>query len=477
MDEMSDTILVKGGRIVTAVEDFLGDILVEDGIVSAVGADLSTLAAGAEVCDAAGLTVLPGGIDVHTHLDYDLGFAHTSDTFETGGRAAAFGGTTTIIDYAHQHHDESPLEAFEDWRRRAECATVDVGAHMILTDISEKVIGDVRQLMRNDGVTSLKVFTAYPAMMLDDGNVLETMRVAAAEGGIVCVHAENGPAIEVLVQEALAAGHTAPRYHALTRPPVTEGEATHRVIRLAEIAGTAVYIVHVSAAEAVAAVIEARDRGRPVFAETCPHYLFLTDALLDAPDFSEAAKAIMTPPLRGEADRAALWNGLGSRDIQVVATDHCPFCASRETMGERYSKEREPQSFRTIPGGVPGLETRMPLLFDAAVGRNRLSLNRLVELTATAPAKIFGLFPKKGTIAPGSDADLVLVDPAAKSTIRAADQHGRGDYTLFEGFELTGAVRKVYLRGRLIVDGDRWLGRAGQGEYLARSASGSPEAL
>lgn len=475
---MSGCTLVRGGRIVTAVDDFTGDILVKDGVIAAVGADLSALATGAEVCEAAGMIVLPGGVDVHAHLDYDTGNAHTCDTFETGGRAAAFGGTTTIVDYAHQRRGQSPLKAFEDWRRRAECATVDVGAHMILTDAAKPMLDDARALMRRDGVTSLKVFTAYPgALMLDDGGVFETMRVAAAEGGVVCVHAENGAAIDVLVAEALAAGNTAPRHHAITRPSIAEGEATHRVIRMAEMAGTPVYIVHISAAEAVAAVAEARDRGMAVFGETCPHYLFLTDAVYDTPDFAEGAKAIMTPPLRGQAHQDALWRGLRSRDLQVVATDHCPFCASRETMGEHFSKQREPQSFKTVPNGAPGLEDRMGLLFDAAVARGRLSLNRVVELTATAPARIFGLFPRKGTIAPGSDADLALYDPKARTTVRAAGQHGRVDYSLFEGFALTGAVKKVFLRGRLIVDGDRWLGRAGEGEYLPRAASGTPGAL
>ncbi len=475
---MCGKILIKGGRIVTAVDDFIGDILIMDGTISAVGADLSDLGADAAVRDAAGLMVLPGGVDVHCHLDYDTGTAHTCDTFETGGQAAAFGGTTTLVDYAHQHVGESPLAAFEDWRRRAECATVDVGAHMILTDASAPMIADARQLIRNEGVTSLKVFTAYPgALMLDDGGVFETMRVAASESGMVCVHAENGAAIDVLVREAVAAGHTAPRYHARTRPTITEGEATHRVICLAEMAGTPVYIVHVSAGEAVAAITAARDRGLPVFGETCPHYLFLTDAVYETPDFAEGAKAVMTPPLRGLEHQKALWRGLRSRDLQVIATDHCPFCASRETMGEKYSKQREPECFKTVPNGAPGLENRMPLLFDAAVAKNRLSLNRLVELCATAPAKIFGLFPQKGTIAPGSDADLVLYDPAARTTVRAADQHGNIDYTLFEGFELTGAVRQVYLRGELIVDGNRWLGRAGQGRYLPRSASGTAAAL
>ncbi len=471
---MTKRMLISGGRVVTAVDDVQADVLVEDGIVVAIGRDLDALAGDAERHDARGLIVLPGGVDVHTHLDYDTGSAHTCDTFESGGKAAAFGGTTTIVDYAHQHRGESPLHALEDWMKRAASATVDVGAHMILTDAAGAMMADARTLIRNEGVTSLKVFTAYPrSLMLDDGAVFRALRAAGAEGGMVCVHAENGAAIEILIEEAVAAGRTSPKYHALTRPASMEGEATSRVIRLAELAESPVYIVHVSAADAVEAVVEARDRAIPVFAETCPHYLFLTDAAYEAESFAEGAKVIMTPPLRGKEHQNALWRGLASHDLQVVATDHCPFCASEATLGRRHSKATEVQSFDVVPNGAPGLETRLPLLFDAAVAKGRLSLNRMVDITATAPAKLFGLFPRKGTIAVGSDADLVLLDPAGRSRVSAAGHHSRIDYSLFEGFELAGAIRKVFLRGRLIVDGAEWHGRAGMGTYLKRGPSGA----
>jgi dihydropyrimidinase len=467
---MTDRVLIAGGRVVTASDDFVADVLVEDEVVVAIGRDLE--GADAERHDASGMVVLPGGVDVHTHLDYDLGFARTCDTFETGGKAAAFGGTTTIVDYAQQEKGQSPEKALEDWRMRARSATVDVGAHMVLTDAAEPWLADMRRLIRDEGVTSLKVFTAYPkGVMIDDGSIFRAMRLAGEAGAVVCVHAENGPAIEVLREEATVAGHTAPRYHALTRPPLLEGEATGRVIRLAELAGAAVYIVHVSAAEALEAVAEARGRGQRAFAETCPHYLFLTDHAYEAPSFAEAAKAIMTPPLRGQAHQDALWRGLGGGAIQVVATDHCPFCASAATMGEHYSKARQPERFDTVPNGAPGPETRLPLMLDAAAN-GRLSPNRVVDLCATAPAKLFGLFPKKGTIAVGSDADLVLFDPSGRTRVSAATHHSRVDYSLFEGFELAGAVRKVFLRGNLIVDGSDWHGRAGMGAFLRRGPSG-----
>lgn len=471
---MSKRVLITGGRIVTAVDDYVGDVLIDGETIVALGRDLAPLVGEAERHDASGLIVMPGGVDVHTHLDNDSGRARTCDTFETGGMAAAFGGTTTLVDYAVQHRGESPLAALENWRGRAASATVDVGAHMIMLDTAAPFLEDTRRMIRDEGVTSLKVFMAYPgALMIDDGSIFHAMRVTAAEGGMVCVHAENGSAIQILIQEALAAGRTAPKYHAMTRPAIMEGEATHRVIKLAELAETPVYIVHVSAAQALESVVEARDRAIPVFAETCPHYLFLDDSVYETADFIEGAKAIMTPPLRGLDHQRALWKGLASNDLQVVSTDHCPYCAHEATLGRYFSKWSPETSFHSVPNGAPGLETRLPLLFDAAIAKQRLSLNRLVDIAATAPAKLFGLFPRKGTIAVGADADLVLFDPKAKTKVSAASHHSRIDYSLFEGFELEGAIRKVFLRGEMIVEGDAWLGRAGMGSYLARSASGA----
>jgi dihydropyrimidinase len=309
--------------------------------------------------------------------------------------------------------------------------------------------------------------------MVDDGALFKAMRVAGANGAMTCVHAENGPVIQALVDEAVAQGLKAPKYHALTRPAILEGEAVHRAICLAELAETPLYIVHLSAAQSLAAVTEARDRGIAVHAETCPHYLFLNADEYERPGF-EAAKYVMTPPLREHGHQAHLWRGLKTDDLQVVSTDHCPFCFNEQPHGLRYSKQQGIDSFARIPNGAPGIETRLPLMHDGAVVRHGLSLNRFVEITSTAPARLFGLFPKKGTVAVGSDADLVLFDPAERWTIRAAEHHSRVDYSLYEGRELTGRVKKVFARGECIVDGTRWLGREGMGQYLRRGASGRP---
>jgi dihydropyrimidinase len=309
--------------------------------------------------------------------------------------------------------------------------------------------------------------------MVDDGTLFKALRVARDNGALTCVHAENGPVIQVLIEEALAAGHTVPKYHATTRPSLMEGEATHRAIRLAELAEAPLYIVHLSAAEALAAVMEARDRGVPVCAETCPHYLFLTQEEYERAGF-EGAKYVMTPPLRDHHHQAMLWRGLGTNDLQVISTDHCPFCFNEQPLGIKYSKQQGFGNFNKIPNGAPGLETRLPLVFDGGVKQKRMSLNRFVQLTSTTPAKLFGLFPRKGTIAVGSDADIVLFDPEERWTIRAASHHSRVDYSLFEGREVTGRVKKVFLRGSLIVDGDKWLGRDGGGHYCRRGEAGRP---
>ena len=465
------TTLIRNGHIVTAVDDYHADILVKDGRVHTIGRDVA-VGPDVTVHDAAGLLVLPGGVDVHTHLDWEFGASRTVDTFATGTRAAAFGGTTTVIDFCNQNSGESPLIGLEDWHRRRATACVDVGAHMILLDVNRQSLADMKLLIDREGVSSFKLFMAYPGvLMVDDGALFRAMRIAGANGAMICVHAENGPVIQVLTEEAVAAGHTSPKYHMLTRPALMEGEATHRAIRLAELAETPLYIVHLSAGEALAAVTEARDRGIPVHAETCPHYLFLTQEEYDRPEF-EGAKFVMTPPLRDAHHQKQLWRGLKTNDLQVVSTDHCPFCFNEHPYGLKYSKQLGRDNFSKIPNGAPGIETRLPLIHDGGVAKGRLSLNRFVEITATTPAKLFGLFPRKGTIAVGSDADIVLFDPAERWTIRASEHHSRVDYSLFEGRELTGRVKKVFLRGELIVDNERWLGRDGQGEFLPRPRSG-----
>jgi dihydropyrimidinase len=464
--------LIKNGRIVTAVDDYTADILIVDGRVETIGRNIAA-GGDVEVHDAAGFVVLPGGVDVHTHLDWDFGSAQTVDTFGTGTKAAAFGGTTTLIDFCNQPPGKSPLVGLEDWHKRRASACVDVGAHMIMLQVTDQSLADMKTLINREGVTSFKLFMAYPGvLMLDDGALFKAMRVAGANGAMTCVHAENGPVIDVLVKEAVAQGLRAPKYHATTRPTILEGEATHRAIRLAELAGTPLYIVHLSAGEALSAVTEARDRGIPVHAETCPHYLFLTEEEYERPEF-EGAKYVMTPPLRTHHHQTQLWRGLKTDDLQVVSTDHCPFCFNEQPYGMKFSKQQGRDDFSKIPNGAPGVETRLPLIFDGGVGKHGMSLNRFVELTSTAPAKLFGLFPRKGTIAVGSDGDIVLFAPNEQWTIRAAEHHSRMDYTLFEGRSVTGKVKKVFLRGQCIVDGQSWRGREGMGQFLSRGESGT----
>ncbi|MCZ6846550.1 MAG: dihydropyrimidinase [Alphaproteobacteria bacterium] len=465
------TVLIKNGRIITAVDDYQADILIEDGRVRTIGKDIA-VGDGVEVHDAAGLLVIPGGVDVHTHLDWEFGSARTVDTFETGTMAAAFGGTTTVVDFCNQNHGESPLVGLEDWYQRSASACIDVAAHMIMLDVNDQSLEDMKTLIHREGVSSFKLFMAYPGvLMLDDGALFKAMRMAGDNGAMICVHAENGGVIQVLVDEAVAAGNRSPKYHSLTRPTIMEGEATHRAIRISELAETPLYIVHLSAAEALAAVTEGRDRGIAVHAETCPHYLFLTDEEYDRPEF-EGAKYVMTPPLRSHHHQEAMWRGLKTNDLQVISTDHCPFCFAEQPYGLKFSKQQGADDFSKIPNGAPGLETRLPLVFDGCVNDKGMSLNRFVELTSTTPAKLFGMFPKKGTIAVGTDGDIVLFDPDETWTITAAEHHSRIDYSLFEGRAVQGRVKKVFSRGNLVVDGTNWLGRAGGGEILKRSTSG-----
>jgi dihydropyrimidinase len=465
-------VLIKGGRIVTAVDDYVGDLLIQDGQIEAIGRHLSVEAA--EQHNASGLLVLPGGIDAHVHMETPMGNdVYTCDTFETGTVSAAFGGTTTVIDFAQQFHDDSPKAALDRRLASAEpqCC-VDYAFHVILTDVNPGSLSELPDLINQDGVSSFKMYMAYPGvLMVDDAAIFKTMRQVGGHGGMVNLHAENGVVIQALIEEALAAGNTSPQYHQLTRPSLMEGEAAHRVIRIAELAEVPVYIVHLSAEEALEAVVEARDRGIHAFAETCPHYLFLDKSEYERPGF-ESAKYVMTPPLRDHKCQHALWRGLQFDDLQLVATDHCPFCFNENPLGLLKSKQFGRDNFNRIPNGAPGVELRLTLLYDGGVRAGRINLNRFVQLTATAPAKMFGLFPRKGTIAVGSDADLVLFDPNQTHTLSASTHHSLVDYSLFEGREVTGKVQKVFLRGQCIVDGDRWLGQAGMGRYQPRAASG-----
>ena len=465
---MNGPTLIRNGRVITATDDCLADVLMRDGVIHAIGRQLA-VGEDVAVVDASGLYVLPGGVDTHVHMENVIGPTITSDTFASGTKAAAFGGTTTVVDFALQTQADSPLGAIARARKSADSqVNIDYSLHCIVTRVDQQVLADVRHAMRHEGVTSFKMFMAYPGvMMADDAAIFQMLRQVGADGGMVALHAENGPVIDLLIKEALEAGHTSPRYHALTRPAILEGEATHRGIRLAELAEAPIYFVHVSWNQALKHIVTARDEGIPVFAETCPHYLLFDDSVYNSDDF-EIAKYVMTPPLRTPDDQKHLWRALRYDDLQVVATDHCPFCMKEGHRGFFRQKPMGKNDFSKIPNGAPGIETRLVSLFDIGVMQGKLSLNRFVQLTSTTPAKLFGLFPKKGTIAVGSDADVVLFDPAATQTIRAEHLHGNCDYTLLEGRELRGRVEKVFLRGQLIVDGPDWHGREGMGRFVPR---------
>jgi dihydropyrimidinase len=455
--------LIKNGTIVTAVDHYTGDVLVEGEKIAVIGTSLDIPAANVDkVIDATGKYVLPGGIDVHTHMDMPFGGATSADDFETGTRAAAFGGTTTIVDFAIQYRGQTLHQAWETWAKKAEGkAVVDYGFHMIITELNDQVEGEMDALVRQ-GITSFKLFMAYPGVfMLDDGSIFKALLRTGKNGGTICMHAENGGVIDVLVQRALAEGKTAPKYHALTRPARAEAEATHRAIALAEIADVPIYIVHLSAAEALEMVTEARDRGLHAFAETCPQYLFLSYDNYEEPDFG-GSKYVMSPPLRDRAKQDQLWRGLAFNDLQCVSTDHCPFCMKEKRLGEN--------DFSKIPNGAPGVETRMSLVYDGGVRPGRISLNRFVELTSTSPAKIFGLFPRKGTIAPGSDADIVVFDPNRTITLAARTLHMNCDYNPYEGRQVTGATDTVLSRGALVIEDGVFVGRKGAGSFLKRAS-------
>ena len=455
-----DTLIVNG-RVVTATDTYPGEIAISAGKIEAIGKGLPRDNA-KRVIDAANKYVLPGGSDVHTHLDMPFGGTTSADDFETGTRAAAFGGTTTLIDFAIQYKGQTLRTAFDAWMQKASGkAVTDYAFHCIITDLGAAQLEEMNAFVR-EGVTSFKLFMAYPGVfMLDDASIFKAFRAAAKNGGLVCMHAENGNAIDVIVQQALAEGKKAPKYHALTRPTTAEAEATSRAIALAEMAGAPVYIVHLSCNDALEKVREARDRGLPVYAETCPQYLYLSLENMEAPGF-EGAKYVFTPPLREKWHQEKLWNGLKHDHLQVVSTDHCPFCFKEQ-------KELGKDDFTKIPNGGPGIEHRMSLIYSGGVAKGRFSVNRFVELVSTTPAKLFGLYPRKGTIAVGSDADLVIFDPNGKHTISCKTHHMRVDYSMFEGIEVTGMPDVVLSRGNVVVEGNQFRGRAGAGQFLRRA--------
>ncbi len=459
--------LITGGTVVSSTGADPAEVLIDGEQIVAVlqpGSDIAVAAEqGAEVVDATGRLVVPGGVDVHTHMELPFGGTLASDTFETGTRAAAWGGTTTIVDFAVQKAGENVRECLDAWMAKAEgnCA-VDFGFHMIIGGVDNDSLKEM-DLLVNEGITSFKLFMAYPGVMLsDDGQILRAMQQAAGNGGLIMMHAENGLAIDVLAAQAFERGETAPVNHGYVRRPELESEATHRAIQLAKVGASPLYIVHLSAAEALEQVALARDAGMNVFAETCPQYLhFSLEEHLDRPGFEGAAYVCSTPiRSRAEGHQDTLWKGLRTNDLAVVSTDHCPFCMKEQ-------KELGLDDFRAIPNGIGGVEHRMDMIYQGVV-TGEIGLARWVELCATTPARMMGLYPRKGIIAAGADADVVIYDPDRRWTISVDNHHMNIDHSAYEGVEVTGHVDTVFSRGRRIIDDGRYLGRASDGKYLPR---------
>jgi len=463
--------LIKNGTVVTASDSVNADVLIENEKVIALGANLPS--DDANVIDAHDKFVLPGGIDVHTHLELVMMGTVSSDDFYSGHRAAAFGGTTSHIDFGCQYKDESLKQALDNWHAKSQGKPViDYGFHITITDPTDKVIDEIPSLL-SDGITTIKLLLAYKGrLQVDDTAMFKIMQKTAANGMLTMIHAENGDAIQILIDQSVAANRLSPVDHAFTRPHWAEAEATLRAISLATIADAPVYIVHMTCQSAVEQLMYARSRGLKAMGETCPQYLFFTVDHLRRPD---GAKWVCSPPFRTKIDNEFLWKSLAQNNLQVVGTDHCPFFldGTKEIQYEDKrvkipGKELGKENFTLIPNGVPGIEDRMPILWSYGVGRGIISMNRFVELCCANPAKIFGMYPRKGTIAVGSDADIVIWNPKLSKVILPTNMHQRTDYNLYEGMELIGLPEKVFVRGNLIVDGEKWLGKPGQGKFLKR---------
>lgn len=452
--------LIRGGKVLTATDTYTSDVLVDGETISMLGSNLSVELADS-VVDATGAYVIPGGIDVHTHLDMPFGGTTTADDFESGTRGAAMGGTTSFIDFAIQARGQSLQQGLDTWHRKADgnCA-VDYAFHLIMTDVNAQTLPEMGSMVEQ-GVSSFKLFTAYPGVLMsDDPSIFRAMRRAGEVGGLVTIHAENGPAIDILVQEALARGNVAPKFHALTRPPSLEGEPTNRMIVLAQLANVPLYIVHLTCKDALDHVVAARDRGLKVYAETCPQYLVCSFDDISKPDF-EGAKYVCSPPMREKWHQKELWRGLRMDDLQVVSTDHCSFNLSQKALGR--------ESFAKIPNGMPGIETRMHLLWEHGVVKGEITPNRFVQVTSTAPAKIFGMYPRKGAIAVGADADIVVWDPTRKHTISSETHAMKVDYSAYEGWEVSASPRHVFVRGKQVVADGSYAGKKGDGRFFKRA--------
>lgn len=475
------TTLIKHGTLITASETFQADILIEDEKIARLGLDLE--AGAANVVDASGRLILPGGVDPHTHFDLPMFDTLSSDDHYTGHKAAAFGGTTTVMDFVpmspasasprHTSGEGPGVRADVDlWMQKAQKAAVDYSFHMNLTRFDDAIAKEIPTL-RELGITTLKVFTAYNGRLrIDDGSIFKALRIAKDNGMLVMAHCENGDVIETLVAEALAAGHTSPEWHARTRPAPGAVEATLRLAAMAEAADAPVYIVHMNAGGEVDMLKYMRARGVKVMGETCPQYLFFTADHLRRPD---GAKWVCSPPMRTEKDNARLWEGLHDGILQTVGTDHCPFFfdGTKPILyeGEEIAipgKELGRDDFTKIPNGLPAVGDRLPILWTYGVRAGRITANQFVAYMSTNPAKIFGLYPRKGALVPGADADIVIWDPEKRVKYGAAHSHHRTDYNLFEDWEVVGMPEKVFLRGNLIVDGEKWLGRRGEGKFLKR---------
>jgi dihydropyrimidinase len=449
--------LIKNGRIITASDDFVADILIEDETIKAIGRDMAVQVD--QLIDASGMLVMPGGIDPHVHLEMPFMGTFSSDTYETGTRAALYGGTTTVIDFILQKQGNSLRAALDEWSGRATGNAVgDYSFHMAVTDFNDSTKAEIKEMI-DEGITSFKTFMAYKgALMIDDRQMIGLMEEVKKQGGMVTVHATNGDMIDYLLQKHREEGKTAPLYHYLSQPEVTEAEASERFVDMTNYTGCPGYIVHMTCEGALNAVRNATRRNQKVFVETCIQYLVL-DASLYEQDF-DGAKWVMSPPLREKKDQATLWAGINQGLVQVVATDHCPFTWEQKQMGK--------DDFSKIPNGHPAIEHRMELLFSEGVNKGKISLNKYVEVTSTNAAKIFGMFPGKGTIGVGADADLVIFSPNEKHTVCASSHHMNTDYSGYEGWELTGKVKTVLLRGKVVIDENKCLVEKGYGQFVKR---------
>jgi dihydropyrimidinase len=460
------SILIRGGRVVTAADDYVADVLIEGEHIALIGTELDVAAD--RTIDAAGKYVLPGCIDPHTHLDMPFGGTVTVDDFESGQGSAACGGTTCHVDFCIQGKGQTFAQALEGWHAKANGKTlIDYGFHIAITDLADSERLDELATLPEQGITSYKLFMAYKGVLqVDDETLFRAMQVAAASGALVMVHAENGDAIDVLVREALSQGYTEPIHHALTRPPELEGEATNRAIQLARIAGSPLYVVHVTCREAVEPIRRAREQGWDVWGESCTQYFFRSIDDLAQPDF-EGAKYVYSPPARDATNHDVLWDAVRTDALSAISTDHCAFLwDGQKTLGQ--------DDFTKIPNGGPGLEDRLKMIHHFGVRERRISLNRMVDLLATQPARLFGLYPRKGTVAVGADADLVVFDPERRDTISAATHHSKCDYNLYEGTEVTGAPELVLLRGSVLVEDGKLVGTPGMGSFVRRARFGEP---